>query len=117
MKKSTKMFFRILPVLMIVVFLVGGNVFGIPANLPATGTNSIGKVTGLANSIWNTISVVLQILAIAAIVLAGVRYMFASADTKADIKQQTIILVVGAILVFAAVPVAQFIASAANQAL
>ena len=41
----------------------------------------------------------------------------ASADDKADIKKQTVILIVGAVLVFAAVPFAKFITDIANQTL
>lgn len=107
MKKSTKMFLRIMPVIFI-SFMIVGSVFGISATKPAGG-NEISGVTGLANDIWSTVAVIVQILAIAAIVIAGVRYMFASANDKADIKKQTLILVAGAILVFAAVPIAQFI--------
>jgi protein-S-isoprenylcysteine O-methyltransferase Ste14 len=116
MNKYAKIFLKVMPVLMVVV-LMSTSVFGIQPNLPATGNNSLGKITGLAGSIWNTVATIIQILAIAAIIIAGVRYMFASADTKADIKKQTVILVAGAILVFAAVPIAKFIGDVANNAL
>ena len=52
--------------------------------------------------VWGTVLLILQILSVAAIVIAGIRYMFASADGKADIKKQTIGLMVGAVLVFGA---------------
>lgn len=116
MNKYAKIFLKVMPVLMVVV-LMSTSVFGIQPNLPVTGNNSLGKITGLAGSIWNTVATIIQILAIAAIIIAGVRYMFASADTKADIKKQTVILVAGAILVFAAVPIAKFIGDVANNAL
>lgn len=116
MKKSKKIMLRVLPIILVLA-VVTTNVFGITVGLPNTGTTKINGVANLANSLWNTVSVIVQILAIAAIVLAGVRYMFASADTKADIKGQTLILVVGAILVFSAVPFAKFIAKIANDTL
>jgi len=115
MKKCTEIFIKIMPVLMVVVIL-SSSVFGISPSLPAGGTG-LSKVTGLAGTLWATVSVIIQILAIAAIVIAGVRYMFASANDKADIKKQTIVLVAGAILVFAAVPLAKFIGDVANTAL
>lgn len=115
MNKYTKMFLKVMPILMLAV-VVSTSVFGISPSIPTTTGNKLTGVTNLAGSIWNTVAVVIQILAIAAIVIAGVRYMFASADTKADIKKQTIVLVAGAILVFAAVPIAKFIGDVANNA-
>lgn len=120
MKKSKKIILRILPVLLVMLLVVTTNVFAaentnaIQAGVP-TGKGSISKITDLGGSIWSTIQVIVQIAAIAAIVFAGVRYMFASADDKANIKKQTVILIVGAALVFAAVPIAQFIQSTAQQ--
>ena len=120
MKKSKKILLRILPILMIGLLLVTSNVFAaanenaITAGVP-TDNGKIEKITDLGGKIWGTISVIVQIAAISAIVFAGVRYMFASADDKADIKKQTVILVVGAALVFAAVPIAKFIQATAKQ--
>lgn len=120
MKKSRKVIMKVFSIVMMlmVVFTIGTSVFAanaIDAELPNTGTNKITKVTDLGNTVWNTLATIVQIVAIAAIVFAGVRYMFASADSKADIKQQTVILIVGAVLVFAAVPIAKFIAGTAEQ--
>ena len=42
--------------------------------------------------------------------------MFASADAKADIKKQTVILVVGAIFVFGASTVVQLLMDIFNEA-
>lgn len=117
MKKSKKIILRILPVLLVLVLVITPNVFAddaISAGVPKSG-NEISNITNLGGSIWSTIKVIVQIAAIAAIVFAGVRYMFASADDKANIKKQTVILIVGAALVFAAVPIATFIQSTANQ--
>ncbi|MNP37092.1 hypothetical protein D3C76_1305190 [compost metagenome] len=85
-------------------------------NLPGTKGNVV-TIIDISGNLWTTFSLVAQILAIFAIVIAGVRYMFASADQKADIKKQTIILVLGAVLVFSAIPIAEFVAKAANELL
>lgn len=92
------------------LFLVTPNMYatGIGTSIPSGGTAS-GNLTGAANKIWNTVAYIVQFLAIGAIVFAGVRYMFAAADKKADIKQQTVILIVGAVLVFAAIPILKFV--------
>ena len=44
----------------------------------------------------------MQVLAVAAFCFAGVKYMFASADTKANLKNKMVGLMVGAVLVFGA---------------
>ena len=59
-----------------------------------------GRVTNAVGNIYATVSTIFQFLAVAAVVFTGVRYMLASADTRADIKGQCIILLVGAMLVF-----------------
>lgn len=107
MKKSKKIILRILPIVMLLLVVFTTNVFAgafddfnvDTMNVDAdTGTNTIKTV----NKVWGIILTVLQVAAIAAVVFAGVRYMFASADSKADIKKQMIWLAVGAILVFGA---------------
>lgn len=81
-------------------------------NIPNTrSSDRVAKITTASGKIWKTFTVIAQILAISAIIFAGVRYMYASSDTKADIKMQTVILVLGAALVFAAVPFAQYVSS------
>lgn len=120
MKKSKKWLLRIVPVFLVLAVVLTTSVFAYNdldlGNLD-TGTEKIDTATIAANKIWNTIAVILQIAAVAAIVVAGVRYMFASADGKADIKKQTIGLVVGAILVFAASYVVTFVTKIAQGAL
>lgn len=66
--------------------------------------------------IWNTFVYIVQIAAIACIVIAGIRYMFASANEKADLKKSLIPLLIGAILVYAASSVAKFVIDATTQA-
>lgn len=58
-------------------------------NLPTGegGNESLRVVTSLGKA-WATIVVIVQILSIGLIVFAGLRYMFASADKKADIKRR-----------------------------
>ncbi len=82
--------------------------------------DSSGSVTNVDKSVkkvWGTVTTVVQILAFGAVVFAGLRYMFASADQKADIKKGLGMLTIGAILVFAASTVVKFVASAAGDIL
>ena len=123
MKKSRKIFATVLPILMLVAVMF----VSFAPSIMAAGNAIVNKVNGLGsgegvgsintsvNKVWSTILTILQIAAVAAIVIAGVRYMFASADQKADIKKGMIGLVIGAVLVFAASTVVQFIVTATNQ--
>lgn len=118
MKRSKKIFLRILPVLMVCLVLFSFSfVFAdepIKPEISVKG-NASSKVSNLTGNMWATVTTVIQVLAIAAVVFAGLRYMFASADQKADIKKQLIILVIGAVLVFGATTVLKVIADVTNQ--
>lgn len=114
MKKSKKIFLRVLPVLIVLMVVFTTNVFAAgfnsfdakTMNVDAnTNTNAVKSI----NKVWGVILTILQVAAIAAVVFAGVRYMFASAESKADIKKQMVWLVIGAILVFGASTVIGFL--------
>ena len=94
--------------------MAAGNATVEKVNGLATGAG-VGSIDKSVNKVWSTVLTILQIAAVAAIVVAGVRYMFASADQKADIKKGMIGLVVGAVLVFAASTVVQFIVTATED--
>jgi hypothetical protein len=82
-----------------------------------------GSVTGalgnnfsvVEGNIWGTVSLVLQILSLTGVFVLGLKYMFASADGKADIKKQMIPLVVGLILVYGMASFMRFIVDTADQ--
>ena len=113
-----KKFMKILPVVLVACFAIT-SVFAIsvPNGDLTGGQTGATVVTGAVQNIWATVITIVQILAIAAVVFAGLRYMFASADQKADIKKSMGILVVGAILVFGATLILGFVTNATNQVL
>ena len=119
MKKSKKIFLRVLPVLIVLIVVFTTNVFaagfGDFKSSMNVKANTAGKTVGMVNNVWGIILTILQVAAIAAIVFSGVRYMFASADSKADIKKQMVWLVVGAVLVFAASTVIKLITTVASD--
>ena len=63
------------------------------------------KIEGKVKDVWATVVTVVQVLAVACVVFAGLRYMFASANQKADIKQGLMYLAIGAIFVFGAITI------------
>ena len=72
-------------------------------------------IKGVVNRITSTVITVLQILAVAGVVICGVKYMITSADQKADIKKSMISVVIGCVIVFATSTVVQFIINAFEQ--
>lgn len=109
-----KFMLRVMPIVLVAVLVLGNVAWA--AGDPFNPTGSVGSVDKMVNNIWGTVLTVLRILAVAAIVYAGVKYMFASAENKADIKSGMLGLVVGAILVFGASIVVDLIMKAANEA-
>lgn len=119
MKKSKKIILRLIPVLLLVLVVF--------VNVPVLGfsefeggdydieSGDAGSLGTAINNLWAVISTILKIAAVAAIIFAGVRYMFASADSKADIKKSMLVLVVGAILVFGASFVVDLITVATGE--
>ena len=118
-----KFLLRVMPVLFVLAVILVTAVCPVWARTAqdieqaAGGINDgVGTVNNAVKKVWSTILTVLQILAIAAIVYAGVKYMFAAADDQAEIKQGLIGLAVGAILVFGASSIVQFILNAKTDA-
>ena len=112
---NMKKLLKVLPV-MFVLSLILTNVFAVntDVNIP-TGGSASTTVSKLTANIWETLQVVVYVVALGAIVFAGLRYMFASADQKADIKKSTGILIVGALLVFGANLILDIVGGIAND--
>ena len=118
MKKMAKKIVKLLPVLMLVMVIMFSNTYANNyINVPTTGPggNASYDVSLAAGKVWATAINIVQILAVASVVFAGVRYMLASADQKADIKRSLGTLAIGAILVFCASTVIKFVVNSANQ--
>ncbi len=80
--------------------------------------SSIAGITNynsLAGGIVGTINLIVKYLAFAGIVFIGVKYMFASSDGKAQIKEKLVPMTLGIVLVFSASAVVDFIISVGQQ--
>lgn len=73
-----------------------------PGYDPGLIGNDITDITGNA---WATISVVVMAFAVGCIVITGLRYMMASSDRKADLKQSSAYIIIGCALIFATMPI------------
>lgn len=86
-------------------------------SIPSNNVTNIDKIDKATKNLWGDFSVIVQVIAISVIVFTGLRYMFASSDSRADIKVQTVLLMLGAILVFAAVPITKLIVNVVKDIL
>lgn len=68
----------------VLVYGVTGDYTPVAPN-PGAANDKVNKIVGNG---WATFTVVVQALALGAVVFAGLRYMFASADQRADIKKR-----------------------------
>ncbi len=82
---------------------------GFDPGLIPTGGNAPDGIMNPIYKIWNTVIVVIRIAAFAGIIFAGVRYIYASADQKADLKKSLVPLVIGMVFVFASTILLDFI--------
>lgn len=102
--------------IIITVFILLCSVYAAPSD-PGYTKPTNQNLTNKIDSIWATVADIVQIICVACIVFAGLRYMFASSDTKATIKKGLIYLVTGAVLVFGAVFIMSIIDTAAEKIL
>ncbi len=119
MKKMSKKVKLLLMVIMVIscIITVSSVYANISTNFPESDNHKIDKVDTSVKKIWGSVVVIVQVLAFAAIIFAGLRYMFASADRRADIKRGLIMLALGAILVFATSTIVSFVVNVTNDAL
>lgn len=59
------------------------------------------KLNSPINKVYGSFMLICKILGVAGIVVNGVRYMYASSNDKAKIKQSLIFVVIGTIFIFA----------------
>ncbi|MEG1008333.1 MAG: hypothetical protein RSC92_04560 [Clostridia bacterium] len=80
------------------------------------GTNNIDPdIKSLGEDIWGNAVIILRTLAILAVVVSGLSYMFSAGDRRADIKTKLVILLIGAIIVFASTFIIEYIRQIVNE--
>lgn len=67
------------------------------------------------NKIWNSVIVIVRIATFVGIFLVGIRYMLSSADQRAEMKKNSIALVIGMVLVFTSTLAIDFVVNVFNQ--
>ena len=114
MKNVNKVFIVI--VFLIVTLLTFNSHLAAEANFPSGGTAN-EELRNSMTTIWSSIVKIIQILAFGSILFAGLRYMFAAPDARADIKKSMGILALGGIIVFGTSSLVDFIITTANSML
>lgn len=99
-----KKFYKIIPLLMIVIMLL--STFSIviaaptdPSTLTGTDTTSFNKA---GQNIIGVIQAIGSITAVVVLVALGIKYMMGSVEEKAEYKKTLMPYVIGAVLIFAA---------------
>ena len=72
-------------------------------------TQEAGGLNDLGNSIIGVLQVVATIVAIAVLLFVGIKFLLASPGEKANIKGVLVPYLIGAVLIFATVPILQII--------
>lgn len=101
----------------IVFFYLAENVVDFFSNIgnQVQNTANGGNANLIVSDVWSTITSVGQILCIAGIIIIGLKYMFSSADKKADIKNQSAVIIIGLMLAFSSLPIINFIITVAGD--
>ena len=108
----------ILAILMCGIVVLSGSVYGYKEPKDPNdyaNDNELTNITAGVDKIWGSVLVIVQIVSVACVVFAGLRYMYSTPDKKADIKRGLIYLVIGATFVFAASTVIRFIYNVGND--
>lgn len=69
------------------------------------------SISTITDRIFATVATVANVCAIAAIVIMGLKYMFTSADERANLKQRMVPLIIGLGLIYASTQILGFIVS------
>ena len=97
----------VLAIIAILILIIPSNIFaketvhvGIDTSLTIGNTNAINSSVGATQRIYGVLQVAGTIIAIIALIIIGMRYMFASVEQRAQMKGVIGYYVIGAILVF-----------------
>ena len=81
------------------------------------GDSTDTKITGAIDSIIGLVQVAGTGIALIAVSLLGIKYMLASVEEKAEIKKYIVGIVIGAVLVFGGIEIAQLLADFSTEIL
>lgn len=92
-----------------VLFYLADQIFTFLYNIFAKNISSANDFDSISGNIWTTFSTIVNIVMVLIVVIYGLKYMWASADDKANLKKGAVPMVVGAILIMCTVQILSFI--------
>lgn len=101
----------ILTILVVIIFFNICSVYATSGPSDPSGGSVVSAVSNTVPKLWGVVITGVQVIAIGCVVFAGLRYMFAPAGQRADIKKNMIYLIIGSMLIFGAVTIIQAVAS------
>ena len=120
MKKTSKL--KILSTLIIIMVVIGfiSPVFAsgdIDQSFTFSSTATATDLESKLGNVWGIVSMKANFIAVVMVVVAGIRYMFASADQKAEFKQSMAGIIAGIAFAFAAGSIVSLIISISDTIL
>lgn len=105
-----KKLIKILPIILLVIVIMSSFSTVLAAKTPSsfTGTDT-STFDNIGNRIIGLIQAIGTIVAVAILIVLGIKYMMGSAEEKAEYKKTLLPYLVGAILIFAASNLASII--------
>ena len=112
MKRTSKILSIVL--LFVIIATIATNAFAVtnPKSLSGTDTASFNSI---GNKIIGGIQAIGSIVAVAILVVLGIKYMIGSAEEKAEYKKTMIPYLIGAVLIFAASNIAGMVYNFASS--
>lgn len=120
MKKTVRIISTILLTIMLVTS-IAGVVFAAPdidktiGDIDGAKAGDTTKVTTIGGKIINIIQVVGIVVAIAVVLIIGIKYMTGSVEQKAEYKKVMIPYIIGAVLLVAGTSIVKFIFNTINS--
>jgi type IV secretory pathway VirB2 component (pilin) len=111
-KKSIKILATVLLVIMMIMS-ISAVVFAYePSNVNGSSNVDTSKLEDVGNQIFTVIRTVGILLSVIILAVLGIKYMMGSAEEKAEYKKTMMPYIIGALLLFAAATISQFIYNA-----
>jgi choline-glycine betaine transporter len=101
--------FKVISLVLVLVVCFSLPVLAVDPGNFSGNTSGTEGLANLGNTIIGVLQVVATIVAIAVLLFVGIKFLLASPSEKANIKGMLIPYLIGAIIIFATVPILQII--------
>lgn len=99
----------------VLFFFLGDQIFSFIRDVLVSDVSKQNSYASLEANIVGNLNMFVQVLAIGAVVYAGIRYMWSNSADKAGLKQSSITMVIGAVLALCLTQVLNFVIEVADN--